>query len=178
MKKYLSWSIYIRFVYIVAIIFALLIAFVLFFTSAWSGVDGGLGLVAALFYLFCIILFIAFSHLLHLWLRRHPLAMRYYLTTFWVLVCIGTIMAVVTTTTALRQENNQKAIKDALQSCSIKQVSWNYTPASLIIKYTDKNDFELKEWSDPTYLAAEVRDNKARCGAGYNFTINSKLQTK
>ena len=178
MKKYLSWSVYIRFVYIVAIIFALLIASILFFTSAWSGVDGGLGLVAALFYLFCLFLFIVFSHLLHLWLRHHPLAMRNYLISFWILISLGTIMLVAATTNNLRQENNQKAIKEALQSCSIKQVSWNYEPASLIIKYTNKNDFELKEWSDPAYLSAEVKDNKARCGAGYDFTINSKLQTK
>ena len=175
MNRFLTWKVYIYSIYTVATLLALLIVYLIFFTSTWSGVDGGLGLVAALCYLFCLIAFIAFSHILHLWLRRHPVVLRRYLIVFWITVCISLVALAVTIGMTNRQSNNQMSIIDALQECTIKQVSWSYQPALLTITYTDKDDFRLAEWSDPTFLNSEVKKNKARCKSDYNFLINDKL---
>lgn len=175
MHKFLTWKVYLWSIYALAALFALSITYLAFFTSIWSGVDGGLGLVAALCYLFCLIAFIAFSHILHLWLRRHPVVLRRYLIVFWITVCISLVALAVTIGMTNRQSNNQMSIIDALQECTIKQVSWSYQPALLTITYTDKDDFRLAEWSDPTFLNSEVKKNKARCKSDYNFFINDRL---
>ena len=175
MNRFLTWKVYVYSIYTVATLLALLVIFLIFFTSTWSGVDGGLGFVAALFYLFCLIVFRAFSHILHLWLRHHPVVLRRYLITFWIMVCISLIALAVTIGMTNRQSNNQMSIIDALQECTIKQVSWSDQPALLTVTYTDKDDFRLAEWSDPTFLNSEVKKNKARCKSDYNFLINDKL---
>ena len=175
MHKFLTWKVYLWSIYALAALFALSITYLAFFTSIWSGVDGGLGFIAALFYLFCLIAFIALSHILHLWLRRHPVVLRRYLIVFWITVCISLVALAVTIGMTNRQSNNQMSIIDALQECTIKQVSWSDQPALLTVTYTDKDDFRLAEWSDPTFLNSEVKKNKARCKSDYNFLINDKL---
>ena len=175
MYKFLTWKVYLGSIYALAVLFALAIAYLAFFTPVWSGVDGGLGLVAALSYLFCLIVFITFSHTLYLWLRHHPVALRRYLITFWIMICVSMVALVVIIGMTNRQSNNQLLIQDALQACTIKQVSWSYQPALLTIKYIDKDDFLLAEWSDPTFLKSEVKKNKTRCKSDYNFFINDRL---
>ncbi|MEO7905320.1 MAG: hypothetical protein ABIR91_06045 [Candidatus Saccharimonadales bacterium] len=115
-KQLLTWKVYTWFLIGVIIIMSAALAYMTFFTAAFSGVDGWIGGVTGLIYIFYVVIFLIATQLLYLWLRRHPKVLRTYLVIFWVGLILTTALTVLFLNISARQQNDfEKYYSDSAQ---------------------------------------------------------------
>jgi uncharacterized membrane protein len=175
-QRMLTWRVYLYFLYALNALSLIGMLSIAFFTHAWSGTDGGLGMVAWVFWAAGLALASIMSRLVQRWMSVHTRFMRVYLIVFWIAVFVAVILTAYGTVLGSRKSTASSEITAALQQCGVSEVRWTYSPTMLTIRHKDGSVYEKAGWTDPAFVESAVQRNRSRCDADYPLFMNGVEQ--
>lgn len=174
-KKYLQdWKVIIALHWLVVVGFAGLLVYYVA-KGSFSGVDGGLGLVAGVLYLLLGAGYVGVMYAIRKYVMKRPRANKVALTVYWSLLIVGVVGATLLLAYDKTRSGGVVDVSQAISRCEVTDVSWTINPSRVEVRYSDADSFVFNGYVMPTLVDGYVRALETKCDTRINYTNNGNV---